>query len=225
MLPAMLSDYQARFIDLLVENEGIRFGEFTLKSGRKSPYFINSGQLRSGRALAGLGQAYAERIVDRGLAVDVIFGPAYKGIPLAVATAMALAGRPGAPDVGFSFDRKEAKDHGEGGLLVGTQPRNGQRVVIVDDVITSGASIAHSVELLKSAADVDIVGVVVAVDRQERGRNAGTLQELQSELGAPIVPVVNVRQILEHLSGRKEVLDETRKAAVEDYLARYGMVP
>lgn len=217
-----LPGFRARFIDLLVDNEVVRFGEFTLKSGRKSPYFINAGQLRTGRALAGLGQAYADCILDAGLAVDVVFGPAYKGIPLAVATAMALGDRSGAGDVGFSFDRKEAKDHGEGGLFVGTQPRDGQHVVIVDDVITSGASIGHSIELLRRAAAVDIAGVVVAVDRQERGRKVGTLQELQAEIGAPVVPVVNIRQILEYLSGRQGLVAPAEKAAVEDYLARYG---
>jgi orotate phosphoribosyltransferase len=219
-----LSGFRARFIDLLVENEVIGFGEFTLKSGRKSPYFINSGQLRTGRALGGLGRAYADCILDAGLAVDVVFGPAYKGIPLAVATAMALAERPGvgARDVGFTFDRKEAKDHGEGGLFVGTQPRDGQRVVIVDDVITSGASIGHSIELLRKTADVEISGVVVAVDRQERGRKIGTLQELQAEFGAPVVPVVNVRQIIDYLSGRRGLLSPAHRAAVEDYLDRYG---
>jgi orotate phosphoribosyltransferase len=216
-----LPAFRARFIDLLLENDVIRFGEFTLKSGRKSPYFINSGQLRTGRALAGLGGAYADSILAAGLEVDVVFGPAYKGIPLAVATAMALSGRPGSGDVSFSFDRKEAKDHGEGGLFVGTQPREGQRIVIVDDVITSGASIGHSIELLRSAAGVEIVGVVVAVDRQEMGRSLGTLQELQANLGAPVVPVVNIRQIVAYLSD-KRLLSSADVASVADYLSRYG---
>src|SRR5690606_21041736 len=138
-----------------------RFGEFTLKSGRRSPYFINAGQFRTGAAIAGLGEAYAACIARAGLGFDLLFGPAYKGIPLAVATAIALAhaGR----EAAFCFDRKEAKDHGEGGVFVGTQPRDGARVLIVDDVITSGRSVHESVALLRRAAAVEIAGVLVAV--------------------------------------------------------------
>src|SRR5262245_35074189 len=187
MLRAMATKpYQDRFIELLAENDVIRFGEFTLKSGRKSPYFINAGQLRTGRAIAGVGRAYAERIREAGLSPDVVFGPSYKGVPLAVATAIALS--EGGCDVGFSFDRKEAKEHGEGGIFVGTQPSEGQGVVLVDDVITSGTSIEQAVALLRNAANVKILGVVVAVDRQERGRERSTLSELESALGAPVLP-------------------------------------
>jgi len=220
MLRAMgTKPYQERFIDLLAENEVIRFGEFTLKSGRKSPYFINAGQLRSGRAIAGVGRAYAERIREAGLVPDVVFGPSYKGVPLAVATAIAVSeeGR----DVGFCFDRKEAKDHGEGGLFVGTQPAPGQGLVIVDDVITSGVSIEHSAALLRKAAAVSILGVVVAVDRQERGRERSTVAELQEALGAPVLPVVNVRQVVEYLTSTKRLGVEQR-ARIEEYLGLYG---
>lgn len=211
--------YRERFIELLVEFEALRFGEFTLKSGRTSPYFINAGQLRTGRAMTGLGRAYAARILDAGLDPDVIFGPAYKGVPLAVTTAMALSEQ--SRDTGFSFDRKEAKDHGEGGLFVGTQPQDGQRVVIVDDVITSGASIRHSIELLRRAAELRIDGVVLAVDRQERGRNRSTLQELQDELQAPVLPVTNIRHIVDYLSKTKRLTDPQR-AKIEEHLARHG---
>lgn len=211
--------YQDRFIDLLAENEVIRFGEFTLKSGRKSPYFINAGQLRTGSAIAGVGRAYAERIREAGLSPDVIFGPSYKGVPLAVATAIAISeeGR----DVGFCFDRKEAKDHGEGGVFVGTQPTAGQSLVLVDDVITSGISIEQSAALLRKAAAVRILGVVVAVDRQERGRESSTVEELQAALGAPVLPVVSVRQIVDYLSSAKRLRAEQR-AAIEEYLGLYG---
>ena len=211
--------YQERFIDLLAEHEVIRFGEFTLKSGRKSPYFINAGQLRTGRAIAGVGRAYAERIREAGLSPDVVFGPSYKGVPLAVATAIAVSeeGR----DVGFCFDRKEAKDHGEGGVFVGTQPTPGQSLVLVDDVITSGISIEQSVALLRKAAAVRILGVVVAVDRQERGRERSTVAELQAVLGAPVLPVTNVRQIVEYLSSAKRLHAEQR-ARIEEYLGLYG---
>jgi orotate phosphoribosyltransferase len=220
MLRAMgTKPYQDRFLSLLAENDVVRFGEFTLKSGRKSPYFINAGQLRTGRAIAGVGRAYAERIREAGLSPDVVFGPSYKGIPLAVATAIALsegAGEAGrGRDVGFCFDRKEAKEHGEGGTFVGTQPAEGQAVVLVDDVITSGISIERTVELLRQAAAVRILGVVVAVDRQERGRERSTLAELESALGAPVLPVVNVRQIVERLYPEE-------KARIEEYLGLYG---
>ncbi len=211
--------YQERFIDLLAENDVIRFGEFTLKSGRKSPYFINAGQLRTGRAIAGVGRAYAERIRDAGLSPDVVFGPSYKGVPLAVATSIALSDED--RDVGFSFDRKEAKDHGEGGLFVGTQPESGQRVVLVDDVVTSGISIEQSVGLLRKAAAVKILGVVVAVDRQERGRKRSTLLELEEVLGAPVLPVVNVRQIVEYLSFSQR-LPPAQRSAIEEYLHLHG---
>ena len=220
MLRAMgTKPYQDRFIDLLAENEVIRFGEFTLKSGRKSPYFINAGQLRTGSAIAGVGRAYAERIREAGLSPDVIFGPSYKGVPLAVATAIAISeeGR----DVGFCFDRKEAKDHGEGGVFVGTQPTAGQSLVLVDDVITSGISIEQSAALLRKAAAVRILGVVVAVDREERGRERSTVVELQAALGAPVLPVTNVRQIVDYLSSAKRLRAEQR-AAIEEYLGLYG---
>ncbi len=160
-----------------------------------------------------LGRAYAERIREAGLSPDVVFGPSYKGIPLAVATAVALS--EDGPDVGFSFDRKEAKEHGEGGVFVGTQPAAGQRLVLVDDVITSGISIERTVALLREAADVKILGVVVAVDRQERGRERSTLSELESALGAPVLPVSNVRQIVERLHPEQ-------KARIEEYLGVYG---
>jgi orotate phosphoribosyltransferase len=221
MLRAMggAKPYQEAFIELLADFDVVRFGDFTLKSGRKSPYFINAGQLRTGRAVSGVGRAYAERIRDAGLVPDVVFGPSYKGIPLAVATAIALSdeGR----DVGFCFDRKEAKNHGEGGTFVGRQPTGGESVVLVDDVITSGISIEQSVALLRKTAEVTILGVVVAVDRQERGRERSTLLELEEGLGAPVLPVVNVRQIVDSLSSAKRLRPEER-SAIEEYLRLYG---
>lgn len=218
---AVPAPYKESFVELLAASDVVRFGEFTLKSGRSSPYFINAGQLRTGGAIAGLGRAYAARILDAGLECDFVFGPSYKGIPLAVATATALAER--GVDAGFSFDRKEVKDHGEGGRFVGTQPKAGLRAVIVDDVITSGASIRHSVELLKRSA-VRITGVVVAVDRQERGSGTkSTLNELEGSLAVPLLPVVTVREMVDilHRSGR---VDDTVVAAIGGYLERYGPV-
>ena len=214
-----MQPHQQAFVDLLVRYEVIRFGEFTLKSGRKSPYFVNAGQLRTGRAIAGLGRAYAAEIERSGLACDLVFGPAYKGVPLAVATAIGLAEL--GSDVPFGFDRKEAKDHGEGGVFVGTAPWDGARVVIVDDVITSGKSIHEAADLLRKAAAVTVAGVVVAVDRMERGRGTvSTLQELQSELGAPVRAIVTIREIAAYLHPR--VIDDARLRAIEGYLAEHG---
>lgn len=217
--------FQAAFVELLVQYEVIRFGSFTLKSGRVSPYFVNAGQLRTGDAIARLGQAYAAQLHAADVACDLVFGPSYKGVPLAVSTAMALSSQ--GRDVGFAFDRKEAKDHGEGGTFVGTQPTDGMRVVVVDDVITSGRSIRESVELLTRTADVQITAVVVAVDRQEKGKtDRTTLDELRDELGIRVLPIVSVRAMVDWLCGRDvagaTVLDAAGKAAIDAYLAEYG---
>ena len=218
MLPPVTKD-QVLFTELLARNDVIRFGEFTLKSGRLSPYFINAGQLRSGRAIAGLGRAYAARILDRKLPCDFIFGPSYKGVPLAVATAVALAER--GRDLGFAFDRKEVKDHGEGGRFVGTQPESGMRAVVVDDVITSGASIRYSVELLREAS-VEVTGAVIAVDREERGSGTRTtLSELEESLKIPVLPIITVSEMVEHLHTSGSLSAEM-KARIEDYVREHG---
>ena len=219
--PAVSEPYKERFVELLAASDVVRFGEFKLKSGRTSPYFINAGQLRTGSAISGLGRAYAARIRGAGLACDFVFGPSYKGIPLAVATASALA-ELGA-DVGFAFDRKEIKDHGEGGRFVGTQPEAGLKAVIVDDVVTSGASIRHSVELLQGAA-VEITGIVVAVDRQERGTGSkSTVAELEDSLAVPVLPVVTVREMVDILHREGHITD-TLMAAIADYLREHAPV-
>lgn len=222
---APVQDYQRAFVDLLVEYEVVRFGDFTLKSGRTSPYFVNAGQLRTGDAIARLGDAFAARILETGAGCDLVFGPSYKGVPLAVATASAMAER--GHDVGFAFDRKEAKDHGEGGVFVGTAPTDGMRVVIVDDVITSGQSIREAVALVRAAADVEVTAVVVAVDRQERGRgDESTLAELQGELGVAVLPIVTIRELADDLFARevggRQVLDAERRAQIDAYLAEHG---
>lgn len=217
--------FQADFVDLLVQYEVIRFGDFTLKSGRKSPYFVNAGQLRTGDAIGRLGRAYAAQIERSSIACDLVFGPSYKGVPLAVSTAIALAGR--GTNVAFSFDRKEAKDHGEGGVFVGTTPADGMRVVVVDDVITSGRSIREAVTLVREAARVEVTAVIVAVDRQERGRSERTtLTELRDELDVAVHPIVSIREVVEHLRGaavgEKIGLGEARQRAIEAYLREHG---
>ncbi len=220
-----MQPHQRAFIDLLVEHEVLRFGTFTLKSGRTSPYFVNAGRFRTGRALEALGRAYAATLERADLACDVVFGPAYKGVPLAVATAMALSQR--GRDAGFCFDRKEAKDHGEGGRFVGMVPADGQRVVVVDDVITSGRSIREACAALRAAARVVITGVVVAVDRCERGHTErSTRRELEDELGVPVLPIVTIHEIVEDLHGRPVggavVLDDRAREAMRAYLAEHG---
>lgn len=206
--------------------EVLRFGSFTLKSGRKSPYFVNAGQLRTGMAIAGLGRAYAAEIERAELACDLVFGPAYKGVPLAVATAIGLAER--GRDIGYGFDRKEAKDHGEGGVFVATAPAPGMHVVLVDDVITSGLSIREAVELIRKAGDdITISAAIVAVDRQERGRsNKTTLRELREELGIDVRAIVSIGELVPYLHNReidgKVVLDDAGRAAIETYLAEYA---
>lgn len=217
--------FQRDFVDLLVEYEVVRFGEFTLKSGRRSPYFVNAGQLRTGDAIARLGRAYAAQLLHHRIACDLVFGPSYKGVPLSVATASALAAR--GHDAGYCFDRKEIKDHGEGGVFVGKVPTDGMRVVIVDDVITSGRSIREAATMMRQAAQVELTAVVVAVDRQERGAGErSTLAELRDELGAPVLPLVTIRQLVDDLHSRtvggRQLVDDAHKAAVEAYLAEHG---
>ncbi|MCA9681254.1 MAG: orotate phosphoribosyltransferase [Myxococcales bacterium] len=220
--------HQEAFVQLLLRYQVIRFGDFTLKSGRKSPYFVNAGQLRTGQAIAGLGRAYAAEILRAELACDLVFGPAYKGVPLAVATAIGLAehGR----DVPYGFDRKEAKDHGEGGIFVGTAPAPGMKVVLVDDVITSGRSIREAVDLLRGAApDIQVVAAIVAVDRQERGRgDKTTLAELRDELGIDVRAIVSIGELVPYLHGReidgRVVLDDAGREAIDTYLSQYAGV-
>jgi orotate phosphoribosyltransferase len=211
-----IEPYQERFIELLSANGAVRFGEFTLKSGRSSPYFINAGELRTGAAMARLGDAYAEKILSSGVDCDLIFGPSYKGVPLAVATAIAMSAR--GRDVAFCFDRKEPKDHGEGGRFVGTKPGAGVSVVLVDDVITSGLSIRDAAELVGGTGAL-ITAVVVAVDRQERGRGSRTtLEELESILEVPVMPIVTIREIVSVLCRD----DPDKRRAIEAYLEQYG---
>ena len=219
--------YQAAFIELMARFGVVRFGEFTLKSGRRSPYFVDAGRFRSGLALKGLSTAYAERIRAAGLEPDVIFGPAYKGVPLSVATAMTLSDFDDR-DVGYCFDRKEVKQHGEGGIFVGEPPSPGRRFVIVDDVITSGGSIREACGKLREAASVTIEAVIVAVDREERGRSMeSTLTELQRELSVPVLPIVSITDVFDHLAttrvGGDVLIDEQQSARFSEYQREFGV--
>ncbi len=214
-------------IDLMVRCEVLCFGDFTAKSGRKTPYFVNAGRYRTGSQIAALGQLYARSISERlGDDYDVLFGPAYKGIPLVVATASALHAQHG-HDAAFCFNRKEAKDHGEGGMLVGHTPRDGDRVLIVEDVTTAGTSIREVVPLLRRAAKVKLAGLVVAVDRMERGTGeVSALRELSESYGMPVWALVTIEEVIADLHGRvidgRVVLDDAMFAQVRAYLAEYG---
>lgn len=186
-----------RFIKFLVQQNVLKFGHFTLNSGRISPYFFNLGSVASGAAYAELGAAYADAILQSGVEFDLLFGPAYKGIPIAVATAMALAER--GVDVGVAYNRKESKDHGEGGLLVGA-PVCG-RVLMLDDVLTSGKAIRGAAELIRSEG-AEIAGVVIAMDRAEvmAGAEGTAVSDLRTELAAPVISIAHVSDVLAYLS-------------------------
>lgn len=221
-----METYKQQFIEFMVQAGVLSFGEFTTKSGRKTPYFINTGRYSTGAQLARLGDFYASAIEQAvGRNFDVLFGPAYKGIPLVAAASIALERR--GHDVGFCFNRKEAKDHGEGGALVGAPLTDGTRVLIVEDVTTAGTSIRETLPLLRAAAAVELAGLVVSVDRQERGTGErSALSEVQHEFGMKTFAIVTIDEVLEHLRGREldgqVPLDEARYAAALEYRARYG---
>ncbi|AYC34844.1 orotate phosphoribosyltransferase [Pseudomonas cavernae] len=210
--------YQRDFIRFAIERGVLRFGQFTLKSGRTSPYFFNAGLFNSGSALAQLGQFYAAAVVDSGIAFDVLFGPAYKGIPLAATTAVALADKH-QRDLPWCFNRKEAKDHGEGGTLVGA-PLAG-RVLIVDDVITAGTAIREVMQIIQ-AQGAQAAGVLIALNRQERGQGElSAIQEVERDFGMPVISIVSLQQVLEYLAGDAEL--KQHLSAVQAYREQYGI--
>ncbi|MGQ7960371.1 orotate phosphoribosyltransferase [Pseudomonas sp. SP16.1] len=210
--------YQREFIRFAIERGVLRFGQFTLKSGRTSPYFFNAGLFDSGLALAQLGRFYAAAIVDSGIDFDVLFGPAYKGIPLAATTAVALAEHHGR-DLPWCFNRKEAKDHGEGGTLVGA-PLAG-RVLIVDDVITAGTAIREVMQIIQGQG-ARAAGVLIALNRQERGQGElSAIQEVERDFGMPVVSIVSLEQVLEYLADDGEL--KQYLPAVQAYRAEYGI--
>ena len=210
--------YQKAFIELAQEYQVLRFGEFTLKSGRLSPYFFNAGAFASGRALAALGRCYAERIVESGVAFDVLLGPAYKGIPLAAVTAVALADEHGL-DVPFAYNRKEAKAHGEGGVIVGA-PLQG-RVLVIDDVITAGTAVREVITMIESAG-ASLAGVAIGLDRQERGAGErSAIQELEQEYGIPVMSIIQMTHIIDYLEARGA--NAAALSAMRAYREQYGV--
>ena len=209
--------YKQEFIDFMMDVGVLTFGDFTTKSGRKTPYFVNTGLYRSGNQLVRLGEFYADAISAAvGQEFDVLFGPAYKGIPLVVTTAMSLSQRN--HDVAFCFNRKEAKDHGEGGVLVGHKLRDGDRVLIIEDVTTAGTSIRETVPILLAAANVELAGLIVSVDRAERGKGSGSaLAEVGEEFQMPTYSIVNVHEIMNHVD-----LQSADRERMEQYILEYG---
>ena len=204
-----MRSHQKEFIEMILSKQVLRFGDFTLKSGRTSPYFFNAGLINDGGALARLGACYAQAIVDAGIAFDMLFGPAYKGIPLATATAVAFADRH-RRNVPLAYNRKEVKAHGEGGMLVGS-PLDGS-VLIIDDVLTAGTAVRESVNLIK-AAGAKPAGVVLALDRQERGLGAqSAVQEIQSTFGIPVIRIITLDHLIEYMEagGDSDELESLR---------------
>jgi orotate phosphoribosyltransferase len=212
-----MQDYQRDFIDFALATGVLKFGEFTLKSGRVSPYFFNAGLFNTGSALARLGRFYAQAIVDSEIAFDVLYGPAYKGIPLAAVTAAALYDQHGR-DVPYAFNRKEAKSHGEGGSIVG-HPLQG-KVLIIDDVITAGTAIRESMDII-SAEGAHPAGVVIALDRQEKGKgDKSAIQEVEADYGIPVTAITQLAQLVDYLEAAG---DAKHLAAIRAYREQYGI--
>ncbi len=213
----IMQAHQSTFIELALQHGVLRFGSFTLKSGRVSPYFFNLGQISSGAAMRSLAQSYAKTILASGVKCDMLFGPAYKGIPLVTATACALAEQ--GEDLPYAYNRKETKDHGEGGLLVGAAPRG--RVLIVDDVLTAGTAMREAVMLLKNAG-AEPVAAVVALDRQETGPSGtSAVMDLEKETGVKVIPMVSVQDVMQFLSLDPSMIETL--GAMREYQTRYGV--
>ena len=222
-----METYKTDFIEFMVDSQVLKFGEFTLKSGRKSPFFMNAGGYVTGTQLRRLGEYYAKAIHDcYGLDFDVLFGPAYKGIPLAVATTMAISSLYG-KDIRYCSNRKEEKDHGDTGILLGSKLKDGDRVVIIEDVTTSGKSIEETYPILKAQADVQVKGLMVSLNRMEKGKTEkSALQEIQEKYGFATGAIVNMEEVIEYLYNRPYqgtvYIDDTLKAAIDAYYEQYG---
>lgn len=223
-----MKDYQNNFIEFLLSMKALKFGDFTLKSGRKSPYFLNMGAFFTGNAITKIGAFYADAIADTIKGdFNVIFGPAYKGIPLAIATLQSLYTLHRI-DAQYAFNRKEAKDHGDAGLLVGKTLEPSDRVIIVDDVITAGTAVRETLEIIKNQGGATVRAIIVSVDRMERGTGSkSAVQEISQTLGIAVHPIVTILHILEYLKTGKAAqygVDALMIAKIESYLAEYGTV-
>ena len=222
-----MEQYKEEFIHFMIDCEVLRFGDFTTKSGRKTPFFINTGFYRTGGQLMKLGEFYAKAIADRfGTDFDVLFGPAYKGIPLSVATTIALSKEHGA-EIRYCADRKEVKDHGEGGGLLGGPIKDGDKVIIIEDVTTAGTSIRETYPIIKSCGDVDILGLMVSVDRMERGTGEkAALTEIAETFGMKTASIVTMAEVVECLYNRPYngtvFIDDEKKSRIDAYYEEYG---
>ncbi len=222
-----LEEYKKEFIEFMIDCEVLRFGDFVTKSGRRTPFFINAGFYRTGAQLRRLGTYYAKAIRDAfGLDFDVLFGPAYKGIPLSVATTMAISGDYDV-DIRYCSNRKEIKDHGDKGILLGSPIRDHDRIVIIEDVTTAGTSIGETLPILRAQGDVNVLGLVVSVDRMERGTGSkSALKEIEETYGMKTTAIVTMKEVAEYLYNRtyrgKVIIDESLKQAIDAYYEQYG---
>ena len=222
-----MEQYKQEFIEFMVESEVLKFGEFTLKSGRKSPFFMNAGSYVTGTQLKKLGEYYAKAIHDNfGLDFDVLFGPAYKGIPLSVAATMEISEMYG-KDIRYCSNRKEVKDHGDKGILLGSPIQDGDKVIIIEDVTTAGTSIQETLPIIKAQGDVEVGGLVVSVDRMERGQGTkSALKEIEETYGLQTTAIVTMAEVVEHLYNKeykgRVVIDDKLKAAIDAYYDQYG---
>lgn len=222
-----MEQYKQEFIEFMVDCNVLKFGDFVTKSGRKTPFFINTGFYRTGAQLSRLGEYYAKAINDKfGTDFDVLFGPAYKGIPLTVTASIAFSKEYG-KDIKYCSNRKEVKDHGDKGILLGSPIADGDKVVIIEDVTTAGTSIGETLPIIKAQGDVDVLGLVVSVDRMERGQGTkSALNEIREKYGFETTAIVTMAEVVEHLYNRpykgKVIIDDTIKAAIDAYYEQYG---
>ena len=222
-----MEQYKKEFIEFMIDCEVLKFGDFVTKSGRKTPFFVNTGFYRTGAQLRKLGEYYAKAIVSKfGTDFDVLFGPAYKGIPLSVATSMAISEHYDA-DIKYCSNRKEVKDHGDTGILLGSPINDNDKVVIIEDVTTAGTSIQETLPIIKAQGNVDVLGLVVSVDRMERGQGTkSALDEIKEKYGLETTAIVTMAEVIEHLYNKeykgKIIIDDTIKAAIDAYYEQYG---
>lgn len=223
-----MEQYKKEFIEFMVDCGVLKFGDFTTKSGRKTPFFVNTGFYRTGAQLRKLGEYYAKAIESKfGLEFDVLFGPAYKGIPLSVATTMAIDEHYG-KDIKYCSNRKEVKDHGDTGILLGSPIADGDKVVIIEDVTTAGTSINETLPIIKAQGEVDVLGLVVSVDRCERGQGTkSALAEIEEKYGLKTTAIVTMEEVVEHLYNKpyngNVIIDDKLKASIEAYYEQYGV--
>ena len=223
-----MEQYKKEFIEFMIDCNVLKFGDFVTKSGRKTPFFVNTGFYRTGAQLKRLGEYYAQAIHDQfGLDFDVLFGPAYKGIPLSVAATIAISEKYDT-DIRYCSNRKEVKDHGDKGILLGSPIQDGDKIVIIEDVTTAGTSIQETLPIVKAQGDVDVIGLVVSVDRMERGQGEkSALQEIRDTYGFKTTAIVTMEEVVEHLYNKpykgQIIIDDGIKAAIDAYYEQYGV--